>query len=57
MQKAQRRCSRAKPRPLTRALYTQSQTANHSPQKKQQLQVGLPYLLLMMLENFRGWTH
>lgn len=56
IQKVQRRCSRAKPRPLRRPLYTQTQTANHSPQKKQQLQVGLPNLLLMMPENFRGWT-
>lgn len=56
IQKAQRRCSRAKPRPLRRAPYAQTQTANHSPQKKQRLQVGLPNLLLMMPENFRGWT-
>uniref|UniRef100_A0A8C3FZ03 Hypoxia up-regulated protein 1 n=1 Tax=Cyclopterus lumpus TaxID=8103 RepID=A0A8C3FZ03_CYCLU len=35
---------------------TDTKTANRSPQKNPQLQVGLPYLLLMMPENCRGWT-
>lgn len=54
MKRAQMRCSRARPRPLRRALSIQKQTARHSRQKTPQLQVRLLDSSLVTPDNQKG---